>query len=86
MASATINTFIECETALPSRLNNPIVKAISVAAGIAQPLVNSVLLVITVNINAGNATPNKAEITGSIILLGDEISPSIASFLISRAT
>jgi hypothetical protein len=52
----------------------------------AHPLEYSVFPATDININAGNATPKRADIVGNIILLGDESSPSVTSFLMSRAT
>lgn len=86
MASAVRNTLKEWGIAFPKRLKIPNENAISVAVGIAQPLVNSVPFVKAMNIIAGTSNPLKAATNGNIILFGEESSPETASRLISIPT
>ncbi len=86
MANAVKNIFNEKGTALPTIAKTPSEKAISVAVGMAHPCSNPVPRVTYRKINAGNATPNRADMAGNIAFLNEDSSPTTASLFISIPT
>src|SRR5579863_1893936 len=87
IASASRNIFRDGGTARPSNAQIPIAKAISVAAGTAQPLNASASLQFTAAYNiVGKMKPPIAAMTGRAAFCTPASEPSIASRLISRPT
>lgn len=87
MARAVRNTFIEAGTRLPNSESTPSANAISVAVGIAQPLITSPLFQLSEKkISAGTTIPPAAQMPGRTRRDHVESWPSITSRLISRPT
>ena len=83
MARAVKKTFTEVGTRLPSKDAMPSVKAISVAEGMAQPLMLAVPLLNIAKIIAGTSIPPIAPTIGSDACSLLESSPFTNSLLIS---
>ena len=83
IASAVKNIFNATGTRFPNKEAMPNVNAISVAVGMAQPLMASVPLLNNAYNNAGASIPPMAPNTGNNDFLIEASSPHISSRLIS---
>ena len=80
-------SFAPLDTRSPSSVSTPTAKAMSVAAGIAQPFASGAApLVTATKISAGSATPPSAASAGRAAVRRSFSSPVTSSRLISRPT